>query len=100
TAFRLYCSAGCYADAERTLARNFSLITDEGEACTRLLRAIPESALATHPTFVAALLQLQISDTSAGASALRYYVALWETGLRERVPQGLQSPRGPIHLEL
>lgn len=100
TAFRLYCAAEEYDAAEIQLAHNFSLITDETEICTPLLRNLPEEVLAAHPTLTGALLFLELPQTSTAPSTIQYLVGLWHQGLKLRLPQGSATPPGPIHLPL
>ena len=83
-AFRGYCEAGAFADAERVLARQFSVVTDEGAACAEVLRRVPEQVLADRPTLAAARLVLERADPTVPAETLRQYVGLVRDRARER----------------
>ena len=100
TAFRLYCAAEEYEAAEIQLAHNFSVITDETEISTPLLRNLPEEVLVAHPTFIGALLFLELPQTSTAPSTIQYLIGLWHQGLKLRLPQGSATPPGPIHMPL
>lgn len=100
TAFRLFCAAEDYDAAERLLAHNFSLITDETEICTPLLRSLPEDVLVAHPTLIGALLFLELPQPHTAPSTIHYLVGLWHHALKLRLPQGSATAPGPIHLPL
>ena len=100
TAFRLYCAAEEYEAAEIQLAHNFSVITDETEISTPLLRNLPEDVLVAHPTLIGALLFLELPQPHTAPSTIHYLVGLWHHALKLRLPQGSATPPGPIHLPL
>jgi len=81
TAFALLSSAGEYAGAELLLARYFTVITDEGEACSRVLLALPESALLAHPTFAAARIMTELPDPAVSPTILSSLLEVWGRGL-------------------
>ena len=84
TAFRLFCTAGVYADAETLLAENYLTITSDTGLCLSTLRTIPEATLLAHPGFIAAQLKLSFPDPSVPTSAIRHLVGLWNTALSAR----------------
>lgn len=100
TAFRLFCAAEDFAAAEVVLAQNFTTLTDEGDACASMLRALPESVLHTYPTLTAALLFLENPQVGVSPSRLRYLLQLWQSGLARRLPEGAKTAPGPLHLHL
>ena len=100
TAFRLFCAAEAFSAAEVILAQNFTTITDEGDECMKVLRALPEDALLAHPTLTAALLFLENPLVGVAPTRLRYLLRLWQGGLQRRLPQGPATAPGPIHLQL
>lgn len=100
SAFRLYCDAGRYQAAEVVLAHNFTAITDEVGTSTQLLRAVPEEVLLAHPTLTAALLFLELPDAGVATETIDYLLRLWQQGLHRRLPEGPETPPGPIHLPL
>lgn len=100
TAFRLFCAAEDFGAAEQVLANHFSTITDEVSECTNVLRALPEAVLIAHPTLTAALLFLEMPLTGVAPSRLRFLLGVWQRGLRERLPEGLETEQGPIHIQL
>ncbi|MBO1901715.1 hypothetical protein J4H92_07075 [Leucobacter weissii] len=99
TAFTHLCAAGAYPEAEAVLAQHFTAITDEGEEAARLLRALPESALAAHSTFVAARLLLEGPDPAAPLPMLRRLLEQALPALRERILAEEAAPT-EMHLPL
>lgn len=100
TAFRLFCSAEAFDDAEVVLAQNFTTITDEISECAKILRALPEEALRAHPTLTAALLFLETPLPGVAPSRLSFFTRLWQLGIQERLPGGVPSPNERLHLPL
>ncbi|MFD1201913.1 hypothetical protein ACFQ3U_08405 [Leucobacter albus] len=100
TAFALLLAAEDYRSAEHLLARHFTTLTAAPEHATRSLHSIPEPQLLLHPTFVAALLYLSYSLAAVPESRLSYLFNLWQRGLHRRLPAGVHTQPGPIHLEL
>jgi len=100
TAFHYYCSAEAFEAAEIVLAANFTTFTDETERLLAVLRPLPEEVLSRHPTFVAALLMLELPLTTVATSTLTYLGELWSTALAHALPDGVATPPGPIHLPL
>lgn len=100
TAFRLFCAAEDFAAAEAVLAHNFATITDEVDGCLPILRAVPEEALHAHPTLTAALLFEEYSLPGIAPSRLGYLLSLWQSGLQRRLPDGLTTSQGHMHLQL
>ena len=100
TAFRLFCTAEDFAAAEVTLARDFTIITDEGDRAMRALRALTEETLLAHPTLTAGLLFLEYPRLGAAPSRLRFLLRVWQLGLQQHLPDGADSAPGPMHLQM
>lgn len=100
TAFRFFCAAEDFETAERVLARNFSSILLDRTPVLRTLRSLPESVLEAHPSYTAALLVLEHSLPEVTITRLRFLLALWQRGIAAKLPEGVKTPPGPIHLHL
>lgn len=101
-AFEMYCRAEEYPAAENLLARYFTMFIDEGEACRKILSAIPERLPQPHPTFLAALLFFEIPKPSVSPVTITMLTARWMNQLRARVqlPDGTPAASDPIYLPL
>lgn len=99
TAFKLYCAAEAYDEAEVILAQNFTTIINETEAATRILRTLPDPLLATHPTLTAARLTLEMADPTVPISTLHLLMNVWRQAL-ERATSAAEPPTAEMALPL
>lgn len=100
TAFRLYCAAEAYEDAEQLLARHFSMIIDEAQETGRIVRGLPEAVLVAHPTFMAARLMLTMADLSVPPSSITHQVEVWQHSLAGKTAQGSIADAVPAEMQL
>lgn len=99
-AFMLLTSARTFEQAELLLAQNFTTITDEGERCATVLRALPEEALNAHPTFTAALIYLETPRLNVAGSTLAHLTDLWLRSLKQRLPDQVPATTDPMYIAL
>lgn len=85
TAFKHYCTAEAYAEAELVLARNLTVFLDEDDTIVAALRPLPESMLIAHPTFAAAQLMTAMPHPSTSPTSIAHLVAIWHRGLHHHL---------------
>ncbi|CAG7607476.1 LuxR C-terminal-related transcriptional regulator [Leucobacter soli] len=88
TAFRLYCAAEAYSEAEVVLALHFTTIIDEVDETSRILRSLTDATLETYPTFAAARLLLAMPDPTVPPATLNLLIAVWQRGVERAYSEG------------
>ncbi|MFC7766982.1 helix-turn-helix transcriptional regulator [Leucobacter soli] len=93
TAFRLYCAAEAYSEAEVVLALHFTTIIDEVDETSRILRSLTDATLETYPTFAAARLLLAMPDPTVPPATLNLLIAVWQRGSNAPTRRGRPGRR-------